>query len=571
VGVDIGFAADHRHSFGAGRSHEDHLATKGLGDSLGSWAGAASTGDHSRRRSGRLGHDQPIARRQRGLQRRQRNGARRGLAVLHQSDVYRPVGPGNLAEFTCAVEWVDDPGAIGAEAGGVVLAFFRQNGISWASGLQFVHQQVVRSTVAFVFAHGDFGFGQLGSNRNQQSPGQCCQPGRQFMIILHDSRGYLAWSSQRGYPRHMASIGIAGAGFSGAVIARELAEAGHQCHVFDTRDHVGGNCHTERHETGVLVHRYGPHIFHTDNERVWDYINRFGHMVEYNHKVKTTVEGTVFSLPVNLHTINQVYGTALSPTEAQEFITGTEALDLGHEPENFEEQALTMIGRRLYELFFEGYTRKQWGVSPTALPASILKRLPLRFNYEDSYFNHPHQAIPAKGYTPIVQAILDHPGIQVSLSTELDPASATEYDHVVWSGPLDAFFDYDLGRLGYRTLDFEEFVVDGDFQGTPVMNYGDEQVPFTRITEHKHFAPAEIHDKTVCFREFSRDHGPDDIPYYPVRLVDDKELLESYEARAAANDNVTFVGRLGTYRYLDMDVTIAEALAIADTLRTQVC
>jgi len=367
----------------------------------------------------------------------------------------------------------------------------------------------------------------------------------------------------------MATIAIAGAGFSGAVIARELAEAGHTCQVFDTRSHVGGNCFTERHESGVLVHRYGPHIFHTNDERVWAYINRFGQMVPYNHKVKTTVEGTVFSLPVNLHTINQVYGTAMSPTEAHQFITETEAVQSEAEPRDFEEQALAMVGRRLYELFFEGYTRKQWGVSPTALPASILKRLPLRFTYEDSYFNHPHQAIPAEGYTPIVEAILDHPGITVTLETALDPVSRDRYDHMVWSGPLDAFFDYELGRLGYRTLDFEEFVADGDFQGTPVMNYGDQAVPYTRITEHKHFAPHEDHEQTVCFREFSREHGPDDIPYYPVRLVDDKGLLDQYEARAAATDDVTFVGRLGTYRYLDMDVTIAEALAAADRLKDQ--
>lgn len=365
----------------------------------------------------------------------------------------------------------------------------------------------------------------------------------------------------------MASIGIAGAGFSGAVIARELAEAGHRCQVFDTRDHVGGNCFTERHETGVMVHRYGPHIFHTDNERVWSYITRFGEMVPYDHKVKTTVDGCVYSLPVNLHTINQVYGTAMSPDEARAFIRDVESQSFDHEPADFEEQALSMVGRRLYELFFEGYTSKQWGVPPSALPASILKRLPLRFNYHDSYFDHPHQAIPAEGYTPIVEAILDHPAIEVNLSTELSPTDRGRYDHVIWTGPLDAFFGHDLGRLGYRTLDFEEFVADGDFQGTPVMNYGDREVPYTRITEHKHFAPHEDHDRTVCFREFSRTHEPGDIPYYPVRLVDDKELLDRYLDRARNTEGVTFAGRLGTYRYLDMDVTIAEALEAADAIR----
>jgi len=365
----------------------------------------------------------------------------------------------------------------------------------------------------------------------------------------------------------MASIGIAGAGFSGAVIARELAEAGHRCEVHDSRAHVGGNCFTERHETGVLVHRYGPHIFHTDNERVWEYITRFGHMVPYDHKVKTTVRGQVYSLPVNLHTINQVYGTAMSPDEARAFIRDEESVAMDHEPADFEEQALSMVGRRLYELFFEGYTSKQWGVAPSSLPASILKRLPLRFNYHDSYFDHPHQAIPADGYTPIVEAILDHPSIEVHLEHALDPSAVDRYDHLIWTGPLDAFFGHDLGRLGYRTLDFEEFVVDGDFQGTPVMNYGDRDVPYTRITEHKHFAPHEQHERSVCFREFSRSHEPGDIPYYPVRLVDDKELLDRYLERAMRTEGVTFLGRLGTYRYLDMDTTIAEALEAADTIR----
>ena len=201
----------------------------------------------------------------------------------------------------------------------------------------------------------------------------------------------------------------------------------------------------------------------------------------------------MYSLPVNLHTINQVFGSAMSPSEAQRFIAEVQATQPDGEPQNFEEQALSMVGRRLYELFFEGYTRKQWGVAPTQLPASILKRLPLRFNYDDSYFNHPHQALPAHGYTPIIEAILDHPNVSVHLCSELAPSQVDAFDHVIWTGPLDAFFGYDLGRLGYRTLDFEEFVADGDYQGIPVMNYGDVDVPFTRITEHKHFAPWETH------------------------------------------------------------------------------
>jgi UDP-galactopyranose mutase len=363
---------------------------------------------------------------------------------------------------------------------------------------------------------------------------------------------------------------VIGAGFSGAVIARELGELGHQMTVFDARPHVAGNCHTARDpETGVMVHQYGPHIFHTDNERVWKYINRFGELMPYRHQVRTTVGGKVYLMPINLLTINQLYGTAMSPKEARDFIA-TEADQSIGEPQSFEEQALKFVGRRLYEAFLRGYTVKQWGMDPTKLPASILKRLPVRFNYDDNYFFHTHQGMPKNGYTPIVANILDHPNITVHLSTPFDPAERDGYDHVVWTGPLDAWFGFSEGRLGYRTLDFERFSEEGDFQGTSVMNYGDEDVPFTRITEHKHFAPWESHDHTVCFREFSRSCEPEDIPYYPIRLTEDQELLDRYLAKANAESGVTFVGRLGTYRYLDMDVTIAEALLAADRIKEHV-
>ena len=359
-------------------------------------------------------------------------------------------------------------------------------------------------------------------------------------------------------------FGIAGAGFSGAVIARELAEAGHQVVVFETRDHVAGNCHTERDpETGVMIHRYGPHIFHTGNERVWAYVNRFGTMMPYNHRVRTTVDGRVYLLPVNLLTINQLFATAMGPDEARSFIAAQADASIA-EPANFEEQALKFMGRRLYEAFFLGYTRKQWGLPPTEIPAAVLKRLPLRFSYEDSYFNHPHQAIPQDGYTAIVQGILDHPGIEVRLATRYTEAARDGFDHSIWTGPLDAWFDYRFGRLGYRTLDFEEIRGQGDQLGCAVMNFGDLDVPHTRIAEHKHFAPWEQHDGTVCFRETSRLAQEDDVPYYPIRLANDKSLLGRYLDAARAERDVTFIGRLGTYRYLDMDVTIAEALAAAD-------
>lgn len=355
-----------------------------------------------------------------------------------------------------------------------------------------------------------------------------------------------------------------GAGLSGAVIGRHLAEAGHDVTVVDSRAHVGGNCHTERDgETGVMVHVYGPHIFHTDDEEVWEYVNAYESFLPYRNRVKATTGGAVYSLPVNLHTINQFFGKTLRPDEARDFIVNEQA-DTGiTDPQTFEEQAMRFVGKDLYEAFFKGYTMKQWGCHPSELPASILKRLPVRFNYDDNYFFHQFQGMPENGYTAMIQAILDHANITVHLNTVFDRSQAEDYDHVFYSGPLDGYFDFELGRLGYRTLDFERFTCEGDYQGCAVMNYGEVDVPYTRITEHKHFAPWEDHEGSICYREFSRAAGPDDIPYYPIRQVAEKALLGDYVALAEEADGVSFVGRLGTYRYLDMDVTIREALDTA--------
>ncbi|MFD3191538.1 UDP-galactopyranose mutase [Sedimentitalea sp. HM32M-2] len=362
-----------------------------------------------------------------------------------------------------------------------------------------------------------------------------------------------------------------GAGLSGAVIGRHLAEAGHTVTVVDSRDHVGGNCHTRRDpETGVMVHVYGPHIFHTDDEEVWDYVNGFTTFKPYKNRVKATTGGAVYSLPVNLHTINQFFGKTLRPDEARAFIAEEQADTSIADPQTFEEQAMRFVGRDLYEAFFKGYTQKQWGCHPSALPASILKRLPVRFNYDDNYFFHKFQGMPEQGYTAMIERILDHPGLTVRLETVFDRSQAGDYDHVFYSGPLDGWFDYDLGRLGYRTLDFERFTYDGDYQGCAVMNYGEESVPYTRITEHKHFAPWEEHAGSVCYREFSRACAPEDIPYYPIRQVAEKALLGDYVAQAEATEGVSFVGRLGTYRYLDMDVTIREALDAARRFQSHV-
>lgn len=359
-------------------------------------------------------------------------------------------------------------------------------------------------------------------------------------------------------------IAIVGAGFAGAVLARELAESGeYAIVVFDARDHTAGNCHTVRDErTGVLVHQYGPHIFHTNRKDVWDYVNRYGRLLPFTNRVKAVTARGVFSLPVNLLTLNQFFGKRMTPPEAKEFLAAIGDSSIT-EPRTFEEQALKFLGRELYLNFFYGYTKKQWGIEPSELPASILQRLPVRFNYDDNYYNSKFQGIPEDGYTRIIENILAHPAIQVRLGERFQPEWRSQFLHTFWSGPLDEFFDFQLGRLQYRSLVFERFETEGDFQGNPVLNYCEESVPFTRITEHKHFAPWEEHERTVCFREFSRLAGPDDVPYYPLRLARDKDVLRNYMELASRTEGMTFIGRLGTYRYLDMHVVIGESLDLA--------
>jgi UDP-galactopyranose mutase len=361
----------------------------------------------------------------------------------------------------------------------------------------------------------------------------------------------------------MKRLAIVGAGFSGAVIAHELAKAGFQLDVFDSRNHVAGNCFTERDsETNIMVHVYGPHIFHTSNERVWNYVQQFDEFVPYTNRVKAITQGKVFSLPVNLLTINQFFGTTFSPAEAKAFLASLS--DQSYEdPKSFEEQALRFVGQDLYLAFFKHYTIKQWGIAPSELPASILKRLPVRFDYNDNYYASAFQGLPKHGYTFIVERLLDHPNIRLRLGTRFDRAQAPDYDHVFCSGPIDGWFGYSEGQLGYRTLDFRVERHEGDFQGNPVINYCDANVSWTRITEHKHLSPWETNDNTIIYKEHSRMCEIGDVEYYPIRLVKEKSLLSTYVELANAEKNVTFVGRLGTYRYLDMHVAIGEALNAA--------
>jgi len=363
----------------------------------------------------------------------------------------------------------------------------------------------------------------------------------------------------------MKDILVVGAGFSGAVLARCLAEkTDARILVIDSRSHVAGNCHTSvDDQTGIMVHRYGPHIFNTSHYDVWEFIGQFCSMQPYTNRVKVTNASGVYSFPINLHTINQFFGKRLSPSEARSLVRELSRREIV-EPKNFEEQALSLIGRELYEAFFYGYTKKQWGCEPKELPASILKRIPIRFNYDDNYYQAPLQGIPAEGYTAVVTRMLSHPRISLLLETAYDSAMSDDAMHTFYSGSLDSFFGYRCGRLGYRTVEFKEHRSEEDFQGCAVMNYTDVGVPFTRIHEHKYFSTSTKGGPSISFIECSKETSSDDTPYYPKRLPRDIDLLASYERLADGVENVTFLGRLGTYRYLDMDVTIGEAMDLAD-------
>lgn len=360
------------------------------------------------------------------------------------------------------------------------------------------------------------------------------------------------------------AVGIAGAGLAGAVLAREITErTGLRCLIFEKSDHIGGHCHSYRDErTGIMVHAHGPHIFNTGHEDVWTYLNRFTTFEPYQHRIKAVTARGIYGLPINLHTINQFFGKTFNPDEARSFVAALGDSSIEN-PQNVEEQALRFVGRELYETFFRDYTRKHWGRDPRELPASILKRLPVRFTYDDSYHDSRYTAIPTHGYSEMVKAILDHPEIEVRLDTEVTPDMRGDFRHLFWSGTIDGFFGHRLGRLGYRTLHWERQYGTGDLQGTSQINYTSMEVPYTRICEPKFFTPWEKHEETVAFTEYSRDAGDGDTPYYPLRLEADRELFAGYQALARDTDAVSFIGRLGTYRYLDMDTVVKEMLDFA--------
>jgi len=373
-----------------------------------------------------------------------------------------------------------------------------------------------------------------------------------------------------------ADLVVVGSGFFGLTIAQQCAERfGRRVLVVDRRSHIGGNAYSEAEpQTGIEVHRYGAHLFHTSNERVWDYVNRFTTFTGYVHRVYTSHAGEVYPMPINLGTINQFFRSAHSPEKARALIA-EQAKELdGREPANFVEKGVSLIGRPLYEAFIAHYTAKQWQTSPEELSADIISRLPVRYTYDNRYFSDTHEGLPANGYTAWLQRMADHDRIEVRLDTDFFDTSQPVHKEnvvgnlpVIYTGPVDRYFDYSEGRLGWRTLDFEEEVLDvGDFQGTPVMNYPDEDVPYTRIHEFRHFHPERDYpkDKTVIMREFSRFAEGGDEPYYPVNTAADRERLLKYRDLARAERGVLFGGRLGTYKYLDMHMAIGAALSAVD-------
>jgi len=373
-----------------------------------------------------------------------------------------------------------------------------------------------------------------------------------------------------------ADIVIVGSGFFGLTIAERCAnELGLKVQVIDRRHHIGGNAYSEvEPETGIEVHRYGAHLFHTSNQAVWEYVNQFTSFTPYQHKVYTNFQGEVFPMPINLGTINQFQRAAYSPTEAKAWVVeqAGQAVTSAGEASNFEEKAISLIGRPLYEAFIKGYTAKQWQTDPRELAAEIISRLPVRYTYDNHYFSDTYEGLPTDGYTAWLEKMADHPNITVTLNADFfdekqpfNKKACVGVIPVVFTGPIDRYFDYAHGDLSWRTLDFEEEVLPiGDFQGTPVMNYADEEIAYTRIHEFRHFHPERNYpdDKTVIMREFSRAADHTDEPYYPINTAQDRERLLAYRELATAEENVLFGGRLGTYKYLDMHMAIGSALSM---------
>lgn len=358
---------------------------------------------------------------------------------------------------------------------------------------------------------------------------------------------------------------IVGAGLYGAVFAHEATKAGKKCLVIERRSHIAGNVYTYPQE-GIQVHKYGAHIFHTNNQVVWDYITQFATFNRYTNSPIANYRGALYSLPFNMNTFHQMWGV-ITPAEAKEKIEQQRKESGITSPKNLEEQAIFMVGRDIYEKLVKGYTAKQWGKPCKELPSFIIRRLPLRFTYDNNYFNSDYQGIPVGGYTQIVEKLLA--GIEVRLNTDFLAQKAelsALAKQVIYTGPIDAYFDYCYGPLEYRSVRFETEVLDTDnYQGNAVVNYTDEQTPYTRIIEHKHFEFGQ-QEKTVISREYSHNWTVGQEPYYPVNDDKNAALYGKYQTLAEQTPNVHFGGRLGEYRYYDMDQVVLAALQKAEAL-----
>jgi UDP-galactopyranose mutase len=370
---------------------------------------------------------------------------------------------------------------------------------------------------------------------------------------------------------------VVGSGFFGLTIAERCAEElGLEVLVLERRAHLGGNAYSEKDpETGIEVHKYGAHLFHTSNEKVWEYVNRFTSFTDYKHRVFGKYQGQVYSLPMNLGLINQFFGKSHTPDEARALIKEQASEIATEDASNLEEKAISLIGRPLYEAFIKGYTAKQWQTDPTELSPDIITRLPVRYTFENRWFNDTYEGLPVDGYTAWLERMADHPKITVQLETDFFDV-ADEFKGkvpIVYTGPVDEYFGNCEGRLSWRTVDLEESVVDvDDFQGTGVINYNDVDVPYTRIIEFKHFHPerekTHLPGKTVIVHEYSRFAQEGDEPYYPINTAEDRAKLLKYRELAKAEPMVLFGGRLGTYKYLDMHMAIGSALSMFNNLLT---
>jgi UDP-galactopyranose mutase len=362
---------------------------------------------------------------------------------------------------------------------------------------------------------------------------------------------------------------VVGSGFFGLTIAERMAaELDKKVLILERRSHIGGNAYSEAEpETGIEVHVYGAHLFHTSNEKVWEYVNRFTTFTNYQHRVFAKYRDQVYSFPMNLGLINQFFGKSHTPDEARALIAEQASEIDTSDAKNLEEKAISLIGRPLYEAFVKGYTAKQWQTDPTELSPDIITRLPVRYTFDNRYFNDKYEGLPTDGYTAWLERMAAHPNIEVRLDTDFFSVADLYKGKVpiVYTGPVDEYFNNCEGQLSWRTVDLKPSVIDvDDYQGTSVMNYNDQEVPYTRIHEFKHFHPERTHlpGKTVIVHEYSRFAEEGDEPYYPINTAEDREKLLKYRDLAKKEHMVLFGGRLGTYKYLDMHMAIGSALSM---------